>query len=183
MYFLYFHLINGPTVGALNAESPKRIFQKCSISDLVTKYVFFLRISTIFCMRETVIISNGSRILPCPLGLQNDLKTMIYFLTFFQTIFFILFESPYFCFFFGATVGPFFNDLDCQQNAIPLFDMYPQRPPQWPSPRGDCCPPRRSEAAQRRAVAKVPRNVKACTRVFTKIFSTDEKPYIYIYIS
>ena len=35
---------------------------------LVTKYVFFLWIGTIFCMREAVIISYGSRTLPAPLG-------------------------------------------------------------------------------------------------------------------
>ena len=69
-----------PTVGALNVVSPKRIF---------------LRISTIFCMRETVIISNVSRILPCPLGHKNDLKTTIYFWTFLQNYFFILSESPW----------------------------------------------------------------------------------------
>ena len=33
---------------------------------LVTKYVFFLRICIIFCMREAVTISYGSRILPRP---------------------------------------------------------------------------------------------------------------------
>ena len=43
-------------------------------------------------MRKTVIISNGSRILPCPLGLQNDLKTKIYFWDFLKIIFFF-FES------------------------------------------------------------------------------------------
>jgi hypothetical protein len=71
---------------------------------------FFLRISIIFCMRETVIISNGSRILPCFIGPKNDLKTTIYF-------FYILL-----CFFFweplgislrGATVGP----LHCKTNG------------------------------------------------------------------
>ena len=35
---------------------------------LVTEYVFFLRIWTIFCMREAVSILHGSRILPSPLG-------------------------------------------------------------------------------------------------------------------
>ena len=77
-----------PHQGALNTESPKRIFHYFGKGDLVMKYVFFLRISIIFCMRETVIISNGSRILPCLLGSKNDLKTMIYLFTFLGKLFF-----------------------------------------------------------------------------------------------
>ena len=61
--------------------------------------LFFLRISIIFCMRKFVIISNGFRILPCPPGLQNDLKTKIFFFYFFQKIIFIFFASPWgYCF-------------------------------------------------------------------------------------
>ena len=87
-------LFQSPTVGALNAESLKGTFYFFLKSDLVTKQLFFfLRITTIFCMRKTVIISNGSRILPCPLGLQNDQKTKIYFWAFFESYFFVLFES------------------------------------------------------------------------------------------
>ena len=81
-----------PHRGGSQRREPQKNFLIIFLkSDLVTKQVFFLRISTIFCMRETVIISNGSRILPCPLGLQNDLKTNIYFLTFFPH-FFVIFE-------------------------------------------------------------------------------------------
>ena len=70
--------------------------------------VFFLRISIIFCMRETVIISNGSRILPCLLGPKNDLKTTIYFFTIFEN---------YFLFFLRA-----FGDIVtwCHRGAIAL---------------------------------------------------------------
>ena len=94
----YDRKVMAPPWGLSTPRAPKELFNYFLKSDLVTKQVFFLRISTIFCMRKTVIISNGSRILPCPLGLKNDLKTTIYFLTFFQNYFFILFESPYFCF-------------------------------------------------------------------------------------
>ena len=38
-------------------------------SKLVTKWALFLRAYTIFCMREAVYMSYGSRILPSPLGL------------------------------------------------------------------------------------------------------------------
>ena len=44
-------------------------------------------------MRETVIISNGSRILPCPLGLQSDLRTKIGFWDFLKFHCFILFDN------------------------------------------------------------------------------------------
>ena len=44
--------------------------------------MFFLRIGTIFCVREAVCISDGSRILPCHLCLQNDLKPSFRFLIF-----------------------------------------------------------------------------------------------------
>ena len=83
LYIVYEFYVYGPTVGALNAESPKKEpFQKLRKGNMVTKQVFFLRISTIFCMREAVTISNGYRILPCPLGLSKRPKTMIYFWTF-----------------------------------------------------------------------------------------------------
>ena len=59
-------------------------------------------------MRETVIISNGSRILPCPLGLKNDLKTTIVFLTFFE---------KYCLFFLRALVFAFFW---CHRGAMLL---------------------------------------------------------------
>ena len=43
-----------------------------------------------FMLRETVTISDGSRILLCPLGPKNDLKTMIYFGAFFKKSFLFL---------------------------------------------------------------------------------------------
>ena len=76
---------NGPSAWALDAESPtsnnakkKKKEKTCWSRDRF----LFLRSCTIFCMREAVTIFDGSRILPCPLGLQNDLKTMICFWTF-----------------------------------------------------------------------------------------------------
>ena len=57
-----------PPWGLSTPRVPKELFQKIRKSKMVTKHVFFIRISTIFCMREAVIISNGTRILPCPLG-------------------------------------------------------------------------------------------------------------------
>ena len=80
-----------PPWGLSTPRAPKEPFQKLRKSNMVTKQVLFLRISTIFCMREAVTISNVSRILPCPLGLKNDLKTTIYFLIFFQKVFFCFF--------------------------------------------------------------------------------------------
>ena len=67
--------------------------------------MFFLWISIIFCMRETVFISNGSSILPCSLGFQNDLKNKIYFWTFFRKLFFEIFLRVQGVIFWGATVG------------------------------------------------------------------------------
>ena len=88
-------IMMAPPWGLSRPRAPKELFQKNRKSNMVTKQVFILRISTIFCMRETVIIPNGSRMLPCPLGLQNDLKTMIYFWTFFQS----------FCFYYPSACG------------------------------------------------------------------------------
>ena len=63
------YVIMAPPWGLSTPRAPKELFQKNRKSNMVTKQVFFLRIPTIFCMREAVIISNVSRILPCPLGL------------------------------------------------------------------------------------------------------------------
>ena len=94
-----------PPWGLSTPRAPKELLNFFPKNDLVTKHVFFLRISTIFCMRETVIISNGSRILPCPQGLKNDLETTIYFLDFFEDYFLFFLRALVFVF-FGATVGP-----------------------------------------------------------------------------
>ena len=70
----------GPSAGALDAESPKsKKLKGC----LVTKYALFLRICTIFCMRETTYISYGVRMRASPLGTKNAIKTKIYFWAFF----------------------------------------------------------------------------------------------------
>ena len=58
-----------PPWGLSTPRAPKELFQTFQKNNMVTKQVFFLRISTIFCMREAVTISNTSRIVPCPLGL------------------------------------------------------------------------------------------------------------------
>ena len=58
-----------PPWGLSTPRAPKEPFLNVRKSNMVTKQVFFLRIFTIFCMREAVTISYGSRILPCPLGL------------------------------------------------------------------------------------------------------------------
>ena len=99
-------IVMAPPWGLSTPRAPKELFNYFLKSDLVTKQVFFLRISTIFCMRETVIISNGSRILPCPLGLKNYLKTKIYFWDFFD-LFFNSFWEPLGLSLRGATVGPY----------------------------------------------------------------------------
>ena len=62
---IYTHM--APPWGLSTPRAPKELFQKFRKSNMVTKQVFFLRISATFCMREAVTISNGSRILPCPL--------------------------------------------------------------------------------------------------------------------
>ena len=53
----------GPTVGAFNAESPKRIVttKKKGKCNFVAKQAFRARICTIFCMREAIYISDGFR--------------------------------------------------------------------------------------------------------------------------
>ena len=66
--------------------------------------MLFLRICTMFCMSEAETISNGSRILPCPLGPYNALKTKIYFGTPQNLLYY--FWEPLRLSFFGATVGP-----------------------------------------------------------------------------
>ena len=73
-----------------------RIFEHFKIqkNNIVTEKMFFLRISIIFCMREAVTISDGSRILPCPRGLKNDLKKRFTFGNFVYFIYFVYFE-PY----------------------------------------------------------------------------------------
>ena len=71
-------LFHGPSAGALDAESPKSKKQqwtKCFGHEIC---VFFFPICTIFCMREAVYISHGSRILPSPLGPLNALKTKLF---------------------------------------------------------------------------------------------------------
>ena len=55
-------------------RAPQSTFSKKSQKQYGHEIGVVLRISTIFCMREAVTISNGSRILPCHLGLYNDLK-------------------------------------------------------------------------------------------------------------
>ena len=67
-FFILLYILMAPPWGSSTPRAPKELFQKFRKSNMVTKQEFFLRISTIFCMREAVIISNGSRILPCPLG-------------------------------------------------------------------------------------------------------------------
>ena len=59
---------HGPTVGALNTESPQQTFFKTvKKHKLVTKNIF-LRICTIFCMREATYISDDFRMRAGPLG-------------------------------------------------------------------------------------------------------------------
>ena len=93
-WLLAFH---GPTVGAINAESPKRTFstKKERRINWSRKRCFFLKICTISCMSEAVTISNGSRILPAPLGPLNALKTKICFLAFTPQFLFIFLERPW----------------------------------------------------------------------------------------
>ena len=77
---LTFHNLqpDGPSAGALDAESPKS--KKTKSKQLLGREIYVsLWICTIFCMREAVTIPYGSRILPMPLGLPNDLKTPIRF--------------------------------------------------------------------------------------------------------
>ena len=59
---------NPPTVGAVNAESPKRTFQKRAQTKFVTEYAYFMQICTIYCMREAVYISYDFRMRAGPLG-------------------------------------------------------------------------------------------------------------------
>ena len=65
--FLLCGVYYGCSAGALDAESAKS--KKKQKQLLVTTYVFFLQICAIFCMREAVAISYGSRKLSSPLGL------------------------------------------------------------------------------------------------------------------
>ena len=55
---MYILIHNGPSAGVLDAEIPKS--KKKHENEIVTKYLFFLRICTIICMREAVTISYGS---------------------------------------------------------------------------------------------------------------------------
>ena len=71
-----------PHRGGSQRRGPQKNFSKSRKNKMVEKCVFFLRSCTIFCMSEAVTISNGSRILPCPLGPQNALKTKIHFCPF-----------------------------------------------------------------------------------------------------
>ena len=62
----------GPTVGGLSTpKAPEELFQKNPKNKLVAKKKFFLRICTIFCMREAVYIPYVSRILPAPRPLKR----------------------------------------------------------------------------------------------------------------
>ena len=60
---------DGPYAGALDAESPPKLFFTFLVGH---KIGVFLRIYTI--MREAVSISNGSRILPSPLSFLHFSK-------------------------------------------------------------------------------------------------------------
>ena len=63
------HSLYGPTVGALNAESPKIIVAKQNKQiNLVAKQASGAQIYTTFCMRETTHISDGFRMRDGPLG-------------------------------------------------------------------------------------------------------------------
>ena len=127
--------------GLSTPRAPKYLFPKLQKSNLVTKSMFFLRIYTIFCMSEAVTISNGSRILPCPLGPLNALKTKIYFWAHSPPLFFILLESPWG---YRSLVPPWGHVFACATPAKP--PLFPQtttptsgteRAPSYAQPCGD----------------------------------------------
>ena len=106
--YLSIHLfIYGPSAGSLDAESPKSKQYRNTKKMLVTKWALSFRICTIFCMREIVYISFGSRILLSPPRPQTRTKQNKIKLHFFNVYWFVYLWGSIWAMVTRPVQGPF----------------------------------------------------------------------------